>query len=68
MFGAHRGAVEGEEPAAFEDAVDDGEREVIVVQHAAPVAMGLFVVKIIARRRLWRLFTTWKSTFAASVP
>ena len=37
-------------PAAFEDAVEDGFREIWVVQHARPhAASGLFVVKIIER-------------------
>jgi len=34
--GAHRGAVEFEVPAAFEDAVDDGGGEVRVVEDATP--------------------------------
>jgi hypothetical protein len=41
VLGAERGAVEAEDPAAFEDAVDDGRRQVGVVEHAAPALEGL---------------------------
>ena len=36
MLGAERGAIEAEDPAALEDAVDDGCGQVGVVEHAAP--------------------------------
>ena len=39
------------EPAALEDAVDDGVGEVVVTEATSPSSRCLFVVKIIARRR-----------------
>ncbi len=41
MFGAHRRAVKGEEASALEDAIDDGQGQVIVMEHAAPGGDGL---------------------------
>ncbi len=66
---AHRGSVELQEAAAFEDAVDDGLGEVVVVQDAPPgPRCDLFAVKIIGRFFRCRSLTTWKRTLAASVP
>jgi len=42
MLSAHRWAVELQQSAPLEHAIDDGGREVVVVQHAAP-AIGMFV-------------------------
>ncbi len=41
MSGPHRRSVEGEKSAAFEDAVDDGLGEVLVVEHSPPGASRL---------------------------
>ena len=54
--------------ATFEDAVDDGFGEVVVVEHGAQRLGCLFVVETIARFLMCRASTTWKRTFAASVP
>ncbi len=40
MLGAHRGAVQREDPAALEDTVDDRQREVVVMQHVSPGGDG----------------------------
>ena len=68
MQGRHGRSIEAQEAAALEDAVDNGLRQIIVVQHAAHVFSDLLVVKIIGRCRRCRSFTTWKSMLAASVP
>lgn len=36
MLGAHRRAIQGEQSAALEDAIEDGLCEVVVVEHVAP--------------------------------
>lgn len=36
MASADRGAVESEQSATLEDAVDDGECEIVIVQHTSP--------------------------------
>ena len=46
VLGPERRAVQPEEAAAREDAVDDGGGEVLVVEDLAPGVEGLLVVKI----------------------
>jgi len=41
VLGAHRWSVELEQATAFEDAIDDGGGEVVVVQHGTPVVRRL---------------------------
>ena len=41
MLGPQGGPIEREDPAALEDAIDDGKRQVLVVQDAAPGRDGL---------------------------
>ncbi len=68
MLGPHGGAIERKQPTAFEDAIDDGRGEVVIMEEPPQALSGLFVVKIIERFLRWRSLTTWKSMFAASVP
>lgn len=67
MKGPDGRPVEAQESTALEDVVDDGLREVVVVEYASPSLQRLFVVKIIERCLRCRSSTTWKSMLAASV-
>jgi hypothetical protein len=58
MLRSERWAVQREEASAFEHAMDDGVREVLVVDHASQAVSGLLVVKIMARWRRCRSLTT----------
>jgi hypothetical protein len=42
MLGAHRRSIEVEQATALEHAIDDGGREVIIVQHSTPI-VGMLV-------------------------
>lgn len=45
------GAVQGEEAAALKDAIDDGRREILVMEHPSRALRDLLVVKITERLR-----------------
>jgi hypothetical protein len=42
VLGAHRRSIEREQPAALEDAIEDGLRQVLIVQHASSVAASTY--------------------------
>ena len=68
MAGPDGGPVEAEDAAALEDPVDDGLREVLVVEDAAQAGRSLLVVMMRERFLRWRSWTTWNSRLAASSP
>jgi len=68
VLGPHGGAIERKQPTAFEDAIDDGRGEVVIMEEPPQALSCLFVVKIIERFLRWRSLTTWKSMLPASVP
>ena len=41
MTRTSRGSIEADEPASFQDAVEDGGRQILVVQHLPPFIQGL---------------------------
>ena len=55
---APRGGRDAAAPA-LEDSVHDGPDEILVVQRRSQRLGGLFVVKSIALRRIWRSLTPW---------
>ncbi len=61
-------AIERKQPTAFEDAIDDGRGEVVIMEDPPPGIERFVRGEIIARFLRWRSLTTWKSMLAASVP